>query len=125
MAVIRGVVTTESGSVGYYQTVNTDVNTEKGTVEDETGNTAEVEYFNPTSQVQIEAKYKSTATLPDLSSIDGDSTTKVTITLSNSTDTNLNGLYCVETASLKEGNKDFMTYSMTLMRWLANGVPSA
>lgn len=121
----RGILTTESGSIGLIQSVTHNPKLEEAVANDQNGNAAAVDYFNPTNDVTVEAIFDTTATLPDITSVDGVSKTEETVSLSNCPDSKLDGSYYCSGWTLNEKNKDWMSVSMTLKRFFANSLPGA
>ena len=125
----RGVVTTESGSIGLLQSADHDIAPEEALAKDKNGNTALAEYYDSKNNVQIEAVFDidtvgGTRTAPDLSDIDGITQKNETVTLSNCTDSQLDGKYIVKNIKIAEKNTDYTTLSLTLVRFFVNDIPA-
>jgi len=120
----RGVVTDESGAIGRYRSTDTQVNMEEATVKDENGNVIAVEFYNPTSEIQIEATFDTSATPPALATVNGQAITDIVVTISNSLISALNGKYFVTSQGVTEEQDGFTTYKMSLKKYLANTVPA-
>lgn len=109
----QGVVTTESGVYGLVQSVTQNTSAEKAEAADESGDVAAIQFFNEVSDVTVEVVFDTAKTPPDV----GDEVTLSGMAVND-------GKYYVDAVSLIEENKAYMRMSLTLKRYLTNGLPA-
>ena len=121
----RGILSTENGTIGKIQSIDYDTSVSEEMAKDSVGNTIAVEYYDPTTTVNVNVLFDTTATLPQLETIDGNSTTNIQVTIAACPNSAYNAKYFVTNCKLTESNTGYTMASMTLKRFHANTLPAA